>query len=274
LNSWNVCIVSIPEPEDCVSYPANDPQLPLALVSAGGVMSSFEIEDEGLIVDANVLLDITCNSTSALEVKLQAPSGDMIMLFNEVDNDGLDFNNTGLDDEGAYSIYVGFPPFRNTYLPGQPLSTFDGQSITGTWQLYVTDLGGGGIGTINSWSLCLKTVPEQEGEGENEGEGETPNEGEGEAITEGETPYEGEAEIEGEGETLSEGEGEAVVEGETPAEGEGENEGEGEDAGCCKAEGKDLTLKDLIEKTLGDWLVIGLVMMTSLAMSMSTKRGL
>ena len=150
LRGWNVCIVSVPEPEDCVSYVANDPQLPLALVSDGGVMSSFEIEDEGLIVDVNVLLDITCNSTSALEVKLQAPSGDMIMLFNEVDNDGMDFNNTGLDDEGAYSVYIGFPPFRNTYLPGQPLSTFDGQSITGTWQLYVTDLGGGGTGTINS----------------------------------------------------------------------------------------------------------------------------
>lgn len=95
-------------------------------------------------------------------------------------------------------------------------------------------------------------VPE---EGEVEGEGESvEGETEGE-LSEGET--EGEA-IEGE----TEGEAiEGEVEGES-GEGEGESEGEGEGeeeaCGCCKPTDKDLTPGELLERTLGDWLLIGL----------------
>lgn len=77
-------------------------------------------------------------------------------------------------------------------------------------------------------------------EGENEGEGES-TEGE---TTEGET---------GEGETV---EGE-TGEGEHPEGEPDEGEGESEACGCCNTPGKDLTPKDLIERTLGDWLLLG-----------------
>lgn len=89
----------------------------------------------------------------------------------------------------------------------------------------------------NGYPYLGAYVPPVEGEGEGEGES---VEGE---TAEGELP-EGEST---EGET-TEGEG---------AEGEGEGEEGGEARGCCKAPGKDLTPRDLVERTLGDWLLIG-----------------
>jgi hypothetical protein len=104
-----------------------------------------------------------------------------------------------------------------------------------------------------------------EGEGEGEYEGEVPAEGEGELPEEGEVVAEGE--ISSEGETPMEGEvvaeGEIPFEGETSAEGEGEEEGEedGCGCGCCRQDQKYRDVKELIEKSLGDWLLVGLCLM-------------
>ncbi len=117
---------------------------------------------------------------------------------------------------------------------------------------------------------------EGEGEGElpAEGEGEPPLEGEGEATAEGEgegegEPVEGEGEIVTEGETIQEGEGE-VIEGEI-VEGEGETEGENGTFGCCGSTGKSLSPKDLFDRTLGDWLVIGMTLMALTALTYFVK---
>ena len=127
-----------------------------------------------------------------------------------------------------------------------------------------------------------------EGEGEvmNEGEGEVPAEGEGEVMNEGEgeVPAEGEGEIsaEGEGETQLEGEGE-VTEGEVssegeviaegePVEGEIQNEGENAPTGCCSSTSKNLSPKDLFERALGDWLLVGISLITLASLPYSIKR--
>lgn len=145
---------------------------------------------------------------------------------------------------------------------------------------------GNGTPTDFSTSTGFRLAADQMGpiEGEGEAEGETP--AEGESPTEGEEPAEGEGEItaegegevpvEGEGEAPFEGEGEMLSEGEIQPEGEGEGEGEseGEDeaCGCCSSSGKILTPKDLFERTLGDWLVIGMTLMALTALSFSIKK--
>ncbi len=102
-----------------------------------------------------------------------------------------------------------------------------------------------------------------EGEGESsEGEGEAPAEGEGEAPAEGEGEGPAEGESEGEDES-AEGEGE-------PGEGEGA-EGEEEACGCCKPNDKNLTPEELLEKTLGDWLLVGLSLAMIAVLSLSRK---
>ncbi|NLV42906.1 MAG: hypothetical protein GXY07_00225 [Candidatus Hydrogenedentes bacterium] len=124
-------------------------------------------------------------------------------------------------------------------------------------------------------------VEEGEGEAPAEGEGEAPAEGEGEAPSEGEGEIvaegEGEALAEGEGEVIAEGEGEALAEGEGEviAEGEGEApaEGEGEDetSSCCGTSGKDMNIRKLMDRTIGDWLLIGMSLLGLTAFSLVRK---
>lgn len=61
-----------------------------------------------------------------------------------------------------------------------------------------------------------------------------------------------------------EGEGEGEGESEIPTEGEGEWQGEEEPGpwGCCTTGNKNLTLKDLFTRALGDWLLVGISLLT------------
>ena len=149
-------------------------------------------------------------------------------------------------------------------------SSFGYHALTTTAQAGTVGVGGAlsytaGYGFIAGAARLLE---EDEGEGEGgiegEYEGESPEEGEPvEGETEGE-PAEGEGPSEGEqAEGESEGEpaeGEVHQEGEAPAEGEGEGEGEevGCGCGCCRESGKRLSLPEMMDKTLGDWLLVGL----------------
>lgn len=142
------------------------------------------------------------------------------------------------------------------------------------------------FGDITLGDATIKILPaSSEGEGEMsiEGEGEIPAEGEGEVQAEGEGELlpegEGEPPVEGEGEISDEGEGEVVtegeqVEGEIQNEGEleGESEGEDEACGCCTSKNKTLTPRDLFNRTLGDWLVIGVTLLTLVALTTFRKK--
>ena len=126
-----------------------------------------------------------------------------------------------------------------------------------------------------------EVLPEGEGEILPEGEGEVLPEGEGEVLAEGEGEVlpEGEGEVlpEGEGEILPEGEGEVLPEGEGEvlSEGEGEvlpeGEGEQEACGCCSRNQKTLNLKGMFERTMGDWLLIGLSTLALVALVRTQK---
>lgn len=110
-----------------------------------------------------------------------------------------------------------------------------------------------GFGFIAGAARLLE-ADEGEGGSEGEYEGETSEEGE---STEGESD-EGEGPPEGE-----QAEGEVNQEGEIPAEGELEGEGEEEGCGCgCCGQGEKYRIpRELMEKTLGDWLLVGLCLL-------------
>jgi hypothetical protein len=76
------------------------------------------------------------------------------MLAYEKDaGSGADFTNTEFNN--AYTDYLtsGGNPFTGQFHPDQPMCP--GQAANGTWQLKVTDMSGGDVGTIDSWSLEL-----------------------------------------------------------------------------------------------------------------------
>ena len=63
--------------------------------------------------------------------------------------------NTVFDDEASTSIYDGTAPFAGSYQPDGSLSNFDGQSITGTWQLLITN-GHSSTGTVE-FTIMVET---------------------------------------------------------------------------------------------------------------------
>jgi len=153
---------------ECTRYHSGD--TPMDLRMGETTISTLTVPDTLTIADLDVQLDITCNSTSALIVQLESPDGIFVTLFNELDNDGQNFEQTILDDEADVSIFSGYPPFSDVFQPGSPLSAFDGYGAAGTWTLTIEDAGGGSFGTLNGWSICITPMIEEEGEGGEEGE--------------------------------------------------------------------------------------------------------
>ncbi len=121
--------------------------------------STLTVPESVYVQDLNVQFSIATTNVAGLDVRLKSPDDVEIILFTEVDNNGDDFNGT-LDDEASTSVYVGYPPFDDSYQPGQPLSTFDGMDAAGTWTLTITDLGNA-TGTLWSWSLCIEELNTQ-----------------------------------------------------------------------------------------------------------------
>jgi len=172
LESWSLCVAADGGGEGegegepaCAPYPSVD--VPVGIETSGTAVSSLEIFDAGTVQDVNMVFDITCDQASSLELRLTSPQGTEILLFSELDHGGENFEMTELDDEAALSIYDGYAPYNGSYYPQQALSTFDGESMTGVWELSVRDVGNT-IGALNSWRLCIQA--ESGGEGEGEGE--------------------------------------------------------------------------------------------------------
>jgi subtilisin-like proprotein convertase family protein/Ca2+-binding RTX toxin-like protein len=109
----------------------------------------------GTVADVDITLDITHGFDGDLDVVLISPEGTEVELFSDQGGAGDDFTTTTLDDEAATAITAGAAPFTGRFSPEGSLSDFDGESVTGTWQLQITDDTGGLGGSLNAWSLTL-----------------------------------------------------------------------------------------------------------------------
>ena len=63
--------------------------------------------------------------------------------------------DTILDDEAAISITAGVGPYTGRFRPIEPLAGFDGQPVTGTWELRIEDTATGNTGLLNDWRLII-----------------------------------------------------------------------------------------------------------------------
>ncbi|MCB0219826.1 MAG: proprotein convertase P-domain-containing protein, partial [Chrysiogenetes bacterium] len=104
----------------------------------------------GTIADINVHLDISHIATNTLDLTLIHPDGTRVVLSSG--NGGVDFTGTIFDDEAGTSISSGTAPFIGSFQPEESLSTLDGKSVWGNWQL---EIAGGSVlpGTLTGWSL-------------------------------------------------------------------------------------------------------------------------
>lgn len=93
-----------------------------------------------VITDVDVTLDLTHTFDSDLRITLIAPDATSVLLVSERGDSGDNFSNTTFDDQAAMAISSGSPPFSGSYRPEQPLSTLNGGSPNGKWQLQIVDL--------------------------------------------------------------------------------------------------------------------------------------
>lgn len=132
---------------------------PLDIVDNGTMTDTIFIEDEGVILDVNVMLDITHTYVGDLVVSLKGSNEEVAALTIANGGGGDDFNETIFDDEASQSIINGSAPFQGSYQPQQPLSVFDEADMQGEWVLTVTDNYSSDDGTLDDWCLILQYGP-------------------------------------------------------------------------------------------------------------------
>ncbi len=120
----------------------------------------------GFITDVDVTVNVPHTFSADLEITLTSPSGTIVTLTtdNGGDSDNL-FAGTLFDDQaGALNppgpvgdvAYINLVP-ETPVAPEEPLDALYGQSPNGTWKLTVKDDSGFDEGTLNSWSVSVRT---------------------------------------------------------------------------------------------------------------------
>ncbi|KAA5544700.1 calcium sensor EFh [Roseiconus nitratireducens] len=130
------------------------------------IVSEINVEDDFIIADMDVQLSITHTYTSYLDGYLTGPDGQRIELFTAVGSNDDHFNETVFDDQAREPINKARPPFEGTFIPEgtvkrQPgLSTFNGKSIKGVWQLTIRCSRSDRFGMLHEWALIAR--PDEE----------------------------------------------------------------------------------------------------------------
>lgn len=136
---------------DCTNAPN---LIPVAVADSGVIGADVNID--------NVTIDISHTWASDLDIYLVSPNGTELEL--STDNGGSTddaYNGTMFQDGGADITTASAPFGVGPYAPegGTFAAAFDGESITGDWNLKVCDDLGGDTGTINSFEITFCITP-------------------------------------------------------------------------------------------------------------------
>jgi hypothetical protein len=130
-----------------------------------GVSDDIIVSPGLSISDLNISLDISHTYVNDLVVTLEhVETGTTITLIDRItrDNGSACFRNdidAILDDDGARDVGTECPNQTPTvlsppsFIPEEALSTFDGESTSGTWRLTVSDRVSADVGTLNEWCV-------------------------------------------------------------------------------------------------------------------------
>ena len=111
---------------------------------------------EKVLTGLTVRVDIQHPFAADLRLSLVAPDGTTVLLSNQNGAGLPNFDGTTFDDSAAVAITAPTisGPFQGTYSPQQPLSTFYGKNVNGTWTLRVEDMKADGQqGQVLYWQL-------------------------------------------------------------------------------------------------------------------------
>ncbi|MEN0045462.1 MAG: 3-coathanger stack domain-containing protein [Bacteroidota bacterium] len=131
--------------------------VPVSIPDQTTITSTINIVASGTITDINILFRGEHDAVRDLIFELISPSGTTIQLVDLDDpcarQDDFDL---GFDDQSTLTINADIPcppTDGRFYQPEQALSAFNGEEVSGTWTLRVTDDRNNFTGQLNYWEL-------------------------------------------------------------------------------------------------------------------------
>ncbi len=109
-----------------------------------------------LVKSLTVTVNVTHGNVGDLGLTLTSPDGRVVKLVSQGTLSGADLTNTTFDDTAFVGIAAGSAPYTGSFVPAEPLTSFNLGAVNGTWTLTVTDSVAGTAGTLDNWSLAIK----------------------------------------------------------------------------------------------------------------------
>ncbi len=142
----------------CQAFSATDLPITISATAATTITSTLHIDVSGELKSIKVTnLDIKHSWIQDLKVKLTAPDGTEVKLFDQICTGGDSDILINFDDDvdNTYASIPCPPTGNETYQPLGQLNSLLGKNVTGDWVLTVEDVYGADGGSLNAWSLDL-----------------------------------------------------------------------------------------------------------------------
>ncbi|MBF0452366.1 MAG: proprotein convertase P-domain-containing protein [Candidatus Magnetomorum sp.] len=134
----------------------NDTPMNILKASPEGLMAQIDIPlSSAIIQDMNVKLSIDHPRLIDLTASLISPLHNRIVLFEHIGEGQETFENIVFNDEADRMIDQVLSPFTGSFKPMESLGEFDGDLLSGTWKINITDEGDEDDGRLMSFELHI-----------------------------------------------------------------------------------------------------------------------
>src|SRR5262249_51864925 len=111
-----------------------------------------------LVNDLQVNLSLVYPADGDLTIKLIAPGGQSVILYQKAGDNGQSFATTTSSDSAPQPTPAGTAPYTGTFRPIQALSGLKGLQAEGNWMLEIDGGVGPHGGILQNWSLTINGV--------------------------------------------------------------------------------------------------------------------
>ncbi len=154
--SWNTQSFTV---EPCYFYTSVDVPVLQDIGQNNSVFSKYESTDRGTVTDINVLdLNGVFTGIGSLDFILLSPAGQQVLFWDSPCSRENEYD-IQFDDAATLSIWPCPPTTGLSYIPSNPLSGQNGQSLKGNWRLRI-DRNTFDDGQLNGWGLkaCANNI--------------------------------------------------------------------------------------------------------------------
>lgn len=142
---------------------SSSPNIAIPDNNSTGVSDIINISSTETILDINVNVVVQHSYVGDIGIVLTSPSGTGVILVDRIgvpaSTYGCSLNDiiAEFDDNASFAIETACPP-NGSYIPQEPLSVLNGESLNGNWTLKVVDLENTANGFFVDWSITYETA--------------------------------------------------------------------------------------------------------------------